>query len=109
MALPPLVAGARALRRALARHQGHAPQRAARVPLWRLLAGELLLLLRWPFEHHRARVWLPAAAVAVATVVGLSDATPGPVLALPGRLTLAIVLAAVGIVLATWHRGRPDS
>jgi hypothetical protein len=66
------------LRRRLARHQDRPPHSS--VPLWRLLAEEVSLLLRRLARRNPMRLWLPAMLIGLTVAISYSDATPGPVL-----------------------------
>jgi hypothetical protein len=84
-------------RRLMRRHQGlpEAPPPRRRLPLWRLMLGEL----RWALEQlwGEPRV---GAGLAVGTLITLSllgAAAPGPVLPWPGRVVVSLL---VGLVIA---------
>ena len=101
------VAAFRKVRDAMARDQRRPA--SPNVGLLRLLAGEIALLGR---RVGRWKVTSAAACVALAVLavqVGLSDATPGPVLTAPARWVVALVAAAVAIsVWAIFHAVRHD-
>jgi hypothetical protein len=80
-------------RRAMRRHQGLPPDRKR--PMWRLLLGEFAYLLG---QLVRPRVLVPALVAAGVVTLGLSPATPGPVL---DPLPLAALAATVGAA-AMW-------
>ncbi|MBW3662641.1 MAG: hypothetical protein KY469_06030 [Actinobacteria bacterium] len=93
-------------RRAMRRHQGLPPDRKR--PLWRLVLGEFAYMLG---QLVRPRLLVPALVAAGVVTLGLSPATPGPVLdPLPlAALAAATGAAAVYISLRMASRGRtPD-
>lgn len=101
-----MIIGMTAARRVMRRHQGLEPPPKHRLPLWRLLLGELLWALRQLWEEPRVLAVLTLGAVATFAVLGAP--APGPVLPLPGRILVALI---GGLVLArgTWawtQRGR---
>ncbi len=85
-------------RRALARDQGRSLP--CRLPLWRLVLGEIAVLAR------RVGRWRFTALIAVGFTsillaqIAFSPSTPGPVLTNPWRWVAAALIAAVG--LAGW-------
>lgn len=96
--------------RAAMRRRGDDPRN--RPSMWALLFGELRYLARRAVASPVARVWAVAIVASLAVLVGLSDVTPGPVVAEWLRLTavaIAIVLAAVTVWAAAdrWGRTRP--
>lgn len=86
------------LRRAMRRHQGARP--ATRLPLWRLLLGELW----WAVRQLVGAPWTLGGLLfgAVGSFAVLSSAAPGPVLALGWRI---LVATAVGYLVAAAARG----
>ncbi|MDH3302496.1 MAG: hypothetical protein OES24_18500 [Acidimicrobiia bacterium] len=88
----------RRARRALAQDQGR--PLPCRLPLWRLVIGEIAVLAR------RVGRWRFSALIAIGFVsillaqIAFSPSTPGPVLTNPWRWVAAALLAAVG--LAGW-------
>lgn len=85
-----------------------------RPPMWALLWDEFRDLVRRVARSPVARVWLLAALVAAALVIGLSDTTPGPVVAEWLRLSAVatvVALAAVTVAAAAerWGRARPGA
>ncbi len=101
MASPIFTTAMARARRRMGRHQ-RVPS-SARLPMWRLLAGEVVYLAR--VAGGRAEI---AAAVAVAVLVtaGLSPATPGPV-AGPALRILIGAAAAAAVWAAVWVASRP--
>lgn len=101
MASPIFLSAMARARRDMCRHQ-HVPS-SARVPMWRLIAGEVVYLAR----SAGGRVEIAAAvAVAVLVGVGLSPATPGPV-AEPALRILIGAAAAAATWAAVWVLSRP--
>lgn len=88
----------RAVRRALERDQRLSPCR--RVPLWRLLAEEIALLARRVGRWRVTAVGLVVGACVLAVEVALSEATPGPAIAVPWRWLVAAVASLVAV--GTW-------
>lgn len=87
-----------AVRRAMAKDQRqplHSP-----LPLWRLLAGEIVVLARRVGTWRVLSVALLAGTAVLAIEVVLSDSTPGPALATPWRWIVGA--AAAGLVLCCW-------
>ena len=87
-------------RRAMRRHQGLPPDRKR--PMWRLLLGEFAYVLG---QFVRPRVLVPALVAAGVVTLGLSPATPGPVL---DPLPLAALAATAGAA-AMWASVRMAS
>lgn len=81
------------------RHQD-LPPRAGRIPMWRLLGGELL----WALRQLVSAPWVLAGLVVgfAATVAVLHSAAPGPVLEPPWRLLVGV---GAGVLLASAARG----
>lgn len=77
------------------RHHQDLPPRGSRIPLWRLISGELL----WALRQLARAPWVLAGLVLgfTATVAVLHSAAPGPVLDPPWRVLVAI---AAGMLLA---------
>lgn len=86
------------IRRALRRHQGLPPP-PTRLPLWRLLLGELA----WASRQLLAAPWVLGGLVlgSAASVAVLGAAAPGPVLDPPWRILVAL---GVGLLLAVGAR-----
>lgn len=86
------------IRRAMRRHQGLPPP-PTRLPLWRLLLGELA----WAFRQLLAAPWVLGALVlgSAASMAVLGAAAPGPVLDPPWRILVAL---GVGLLLAVGVR-----
>lgn len=82
-------------RRAMARDQGRTLP--CRLPLWRLVIGEIAVLAgrigRWRFS---AVIAVGFASILLAQLA-FSPSTPGPVLTNPWRWAAAALIAAVGI------------
>lgn len=80
--------------------------------MWALLAGEVGDIARRVGRSPVARIWVIATSIAVALLVGLSGATPGPVVAEWLRLTAAAIVvglasAAMWVGAERWGRSRP--
>lgn len=106
-----IIIGMSAARRAMRRHQGLEVPPRHRLPLWRLLLGELLWALRQLWEEPRVLAVLALGGVATFAVLG--DPAPGPVLPLPGRL-LASLVGGLALARGVWAwiqrgRSRPGS
>jgi hypothetical protein len=88
-----------AWRRAMRRHR-HLPEHDWRLPIWRLIGGELV----WAARQLAAQPWMLAGSFAgfAATLGVLSAAAPGPILAPPWRVLVAI---AAGLLVAAGVRG----
>lgn len=100
-----MIFGMTAARRVMRRHQGlDAPVRH-RLPLWRLLLGELLWALRQLWEEPRVLAALLAGGIGTFAVFG--ELAPGPFLPLPGRLLVALVGGHV-LARAAWAWTRRD-
>lgn len=91
------------IRRAMRRHQG-VPDPKARVPMWRLLAGEVAWGIRQLIPHPLVLAGL--AGGFVTTIAVLSAAAPGPILDLQWRVLVAV---AVGLLLAAGARRLEES
>ncbi len=85
----------RAIRRALERDQRR--KQPCRVPMWRLLLDEIVLMARRIGASRVAAVALVAFVCILLVEVALSSATPGPALAEPWRWLVAAVLTAVSV------------
>lgn len=88
-------------RKAMRRHQ-HLPS-SARLPMWRLLAGEVAYVVRLAGSKRDIVV---AVVVAVLVTVGLSPATPGPVATPSLRMVIAAAAAAAAWAIA-WVLSQP--
>ncbi len=101
-----MIIGMTAARRVMRRHQGLELPPRHRLPLWRLLLGELSWALRQLWEEPRVLIALAAGAVATFAVLG--EPAPGPVLPLPGRLLVSLIggLALARGMWAWTQRGR---
>lgn len=93
---PFFISGMAGARRAMRRHQDVPPRSA--LPLWKLLLGELVYLLR---EVGKPRRLVPALLAGTLIGVGLSPWTPGPVAAPALRVLLAVVAAGLGMWAGT--------
>lgn len=85
-------------RRALARDQGRSLP--CRLPLWRLVVGEVAVLARRVGRWRFSAVFAVGFASILLAQIVFSSATPGPVLTNPLRWAAAALIAAVG--LAGW-------
>lgn len=90
----------------MARHQDRPPRDARRLPLWRLLIDEVVYLFKQAVRPPAVWAWTLAAMVALVVMVGLAEATPGPVVSIGWRAVAAVALAAmVAVVVRRWpHR-----
>lgn len=77
-----------AMRRVMRRHQDVPPPGRGRIPMWRLLGGELL----WAVRQLTARPAVLAGLLAgfAATLAVLGAAAPGPILEPPWRVVVAL-------------------
>lgn len=94
-----IIIGMTAARRAMRRHQGLEVPPRHRLPLWRLLLGELLWALRQLWEEPRVLAVLALGGLVTFAVLG--DPAPGPVLPLPGRL-LASLVGGLALARGAW-------
>jgi hypothetical protein len=85
-------------RRRMREHQG-IPQPRPRLPLWRLVLGELGWALQQLVREPRVLVALVVGAVA--TVAVLDAEAPGPMLPWPGRVVVGLV-AGLALARGTW-------
>jgi hypothetical protein len=85
-------------RRRMREHQG-IPQPRPRLPLWRLLLGEL----GWALQQlvREPRLLMALLVGAVATIAVLDAEAPGPMLPWPGRVVLGLV-AGLALARGTW-------
>lgn len=104
MTNPIFTSGMAAARRAMRRHQG-APPRSS-LPMWKLLLGELVYLLR---QLAKPRRLIPALVAATLIAVGLSPWTPGPVAEPALRVLLASVAAALGVWAGPRFVSQPET
>lgn len=101
MASPIFTSAMASARRAMRRHQ-HVPS-SARLPMWRLLGGEVVYLSRAAAGRRDIVV---AVAVALLVTFALSPVTPGPVAA-PSLRTVIGGGAAAGAWTVVWLLSRP--
>jgi hypothetical protein len=85
-------------RRRMREHQG-IPQPRPRLPLWRLVLGEL----GWALQQlvREPRVLAALLVGAVATIAVLDAAAPGPMLPWPGRVVVGL-LAGLALARGVW-------
>ena len=97
-----MIVGMAAARRLMRQHQ-EIPPRRPRLPLWRLLLGEVAWALRELVREPFVLAGLLGGGVLA--VVLLDAAAPGPVLPWPGRIVVGLL---VGLAIArgvwTWRR-----
>ncbi|MBW3578046.1 MAG: hypothetical protein KY462_09985 [Actinobacteria bacterium] len=99
-----------AMRRMMRRHQG-LPASGSKLPMWRLIAGEIGWAGRQLLQRPSVLVALVVGFAATLSVLGA--AAPGPVLTIPWRVLTAItagwlVASAVrGIQVARAHGDEP--
>lgn len=93
-----IIPGIAGVRRAMRRHQAIPPRRP-RLPLWRLVLGEVW----WAIQQlwHEPRVLVALLVGGPVTVAVLGATAPGPVLPWPGRIVTALV-AGLALARGTW-------